>query len=115
MRVGAEDDHVGVLGLGELAKTVGGRGVDDHVAIGAGGPDRAGAALEQLVGVLLVDSVPVAVLLLGVTNIGEGDVGAGAGEDPCECDGVLVVGGAVIGNDELAHDFLLPLWGAVPQ
>ena len=41
--------------------------------------------------------------LVGVAHVAEGHLGAGAGEQRAERDRVVLVGGAVVGNDDLGH------------
>ena len=69
--------------------------------------DLLGAALEQLLGLLLGERLALA-FLLGVTDVGKRDVRAGVREHAGQGEGVLIVGRAVVGNDDSWH-FYSPL------
>ena len=66
-----------------------------------------GAVREQLFGVLLLQRLTRAVGLLGVTDVGEGDVPAQLTQAVAQAKRVTVVVGAVVGNDDLGHCVLL--------
>ena len=66
------------------------------------------AALEQRLGLVLGERLAVVVGLVAVAHVGDRHLGAGAGEDAPEGDRVVLVRGAVVGNDDLGgHGALL--------
>ena len=105
VRVRAERDHVGPLALGKRTQPLGSRAVGDDVARDLGAAEDGGAALEQLVGLALHERLAVAVGLVRVTDVGKRHLGACAREHATERDGVVLVCGAVVRNDDLGgHD-----------
>ncbi len=110
VRVRAEHDHVGALGLGERREALGGRAVGDDVTPGTGLTEQADAAVEELLRLVLGDRLAGAVDLGAVADVGERHLGAGAGEQSTESDRVVLVGGAVVGNDDLGTFGVSPVW-----
>ena len=99
--VGAEDDEIGVLALGECAQAIAGGAAEDDVAADLGVTEPLRAALEQLVGVVLRYLLGGGVGLLGVADIGERHARAGVAEDLPERQCVVVVVGAIVGDDHM--------------
>ena len=66
-----------------------------------GATEDGGAALEQFVRLALHERLAVAVGLVRVTHVGKCHLGARALEHATERDGVVLIGGAVVGNDDL--------------
>ena len=101
MRVRAEDDHLRPLALCQCRQALGGGAIGDDVLGGGRVAEQLGAALEQCLCLVLGDVLARAVGLRSVADVGEGDLGAGAGEELAESDRVVLVSGPVIGNDDL--------------
>ncbi len=80
-------------------------------------PEQLAAAREQRLGLVLGEHLAVGLGLVGVAHVRERDLGAGLREEAAEGDGVVLVVGAVVGNDDLGggHGFLLSrfVWGLV--
>ena len=93
--LGAENDHVGILALGQFGEANAGAGVDDDVAWHVRRANRFGAAGEQVLSLLLLQRAT-----LGVADVGEREIGAAEGEQAAERERVAIVVGVVIGNDD---------------
>ena len=106
--VGAEYHDVGVLLHRELVEALAGRGVEDDVARHVGRADLGGASGQQLFGLLLLVGLALVLGQVRVADVGERELTAGVGEQPAEGEGVAVVVGVVVGNDDLrGHGVLL--------
>jgi len=101
VRVRAEHDRAGALALGERAQALGRGAVGDDVARDARVAEQRRSPLQELLGVALGELLAAEVRVLGVAHVGERRLGARAGEHATESDRVVLVGGAVIGNDDL--------------
>ena len=71
--IGAEDDHGGVLFLGQFHQADAGRRVDDDVLRHLRGTDRSGAAVEQLLGLFLLQRFAEGVAYIGEPQLGAAD------------------------------------------
>src|SRR5262249_46337625 len=70
------------------------RAVVDHVSARVLVAEQLETLVEHVLGV--ADRI-----LAAVGDVCDGELGAGLAEDPAECDGVLLVGGSVVGDDDL--------------
>ena len=100
--VRAEHDRLGADLRGEGLQPLGRRAIGHRVAAGERAGEQRGAAVEHFLGLLVADG------LVGVADVAEGHLGAGTGEQRAEGDRVVLVGGSVVGDDDLGgHGRLL--------
>lgn len=101
VRVRAEHDHVRALALGQRGQSLRRRAVDDHVALGRGYAEELHPVVKDALGLDPRDLLAHAVGLGVVPDVSQRHLATGATEELTQSDGVLLVGGAVIGNDDL--------------
>ncbi len=97
--VRAEHDDVGLLLLGECAQALAGGRVDDDAAVDVEVAEPAGAALQQGLGLVLLELLAIALDLRRVAHVRERQRGSGLGQYAREHQGVVVVERVVVGND----------------
>jgi hypothetical protein len=106
--VRAEHDNVGVLIGGEPGEPFAGRGAEDDPAGDVEVVEPARAALEQGLGLGLVELLARAVGLSGVTHVGEFELSSGGREDAAKGQGVVIVECVVVRDDGLGAHWFAP-------